>query len=186
MQNKPNTWKDFIACAEYLVEKNYTSTGYLAGQGGSAGGITIGRAITERPDLFQAAIINVGDLDMLRIETTTNGVPNIKEFGTVKDEAGFKGLLSMSSLHHVRDGVDYPAVLLTHGINEPRVAPWTSAKMTARLQAATSGHRPNPVSSAKIDPEKNGPMTRCGSLQASSHFCRSPGCYPGLVNSVSQ
>jgi prolyl oligopeptidase len=142
MQNKPNTWKDFIACAEYLVEKNYTSTGYLAGQGGSAGGITIGRAITERPDLFQAAIINVGDLDMLRIETTTNGVPNIKEFGTVKDEAGFKGLLSMSSLHHVRDGVDYPAVLLTHGINDPRVAPWTSAKMTARLQAATSGHRP--------------------------------------------
>lgn len=142
MQNKPNTWKDFIACAEYLIEKNYTSTGYLAGQGGSAGGITIGRAITERPDLFQAAIINVGDLDMLRIETTTNGVPNIKEFGTVKDEAGFKGLLSMSSLHHVRNGVDYPAVLLTHGINDPRVAPWTSAKMTARLQAATSGQRP--------------------------------------------
>ena len=142
MQNKPNTWKDFIACAEYLIKNNYTSTGYLAGQGGSAGGITIGRAITERPDLFQAAIINVGDLDMLRIETTTNGVPNIKEFGTVKDEAGFKGLLSMSSLHHVRNGVDYPAVLLTHGINDPRVAPWTSAKMTARLQAATSGQRP--------------------------------------------
>ena len=79
---------------------------------------------------------------MLRIETTTNGVPNIKEFGTVKDKDGFNGLLAMSSLHHVKDGVDYPAVLLTHGINDPRVAPWTSAKMTARLQAATSGIRP--------------------------------------------
>ena len=142
MQNKPNTWKDFIACAEYLIKEKYTSQAYLGGQGGSAGGITIGRAITERPDLFQVAIINVGDLDMLRIETTTNGVPNIKEFGTVKDEDGFKGLLAMSSLHHVQDGVDYPAVLLTHGINDPRVAPWTSAKMTARLQAATSGVRP--------------------------------------------
>ena len=142
MKNKPNTWKDFIACAEYLIREKYTSQAYLGGQGGSAGGITIGRAITERPDLFQAAIINVGDLDMLRIETTTNGVPNIKEFGTVKDKDGFNGLLAMSSLHHVKDGVDYPAVLLTHGINDPRVAPWTSAKMTARLQAATSGIRP--------------------------------------------
>ena len=142
MQNKPNTWKDFISCAEYLIREKYTSRNYLAGQGGSAGGITIGRAITERPDLFQAAIINVGDLDMLRIETTTNGVPNIKEFGTVEDQDGFNGLLAMSSLHHVQDGVDYPAVLLTHGINDPRVAPWTSAKMTARLQAATSGERP--------------------------------------------
>lgn len=142
MKNKPNTWEDFIACAEYLIREKYTSQAYLGGQGGSAGGITIGRAITERPDLFQAAIINVGDLDMLRIETTTNGVPNIKEFGTVKDKDGFKGLLAMSSLHHVKDGVDYPAVLLTHGINDPRVAPWTSAKMTARLQAATSGIRP--------------------------------------------
>ena len=142
MQNKPNTWKDFISCAEYLIREKYTSRDYLAGQGGSAGGITIGRAITERPDLFQAANINVGDLDMLRIETTTNGVPNIKEFGTVEDQDGFNGLLAMSSLHHVQDGVDYPAVLLTHGINDPRVAPWTSAKMTARLQAATSGERP--------------------------------------------
>ena len=142
MLNKPNTWKDFISCGEYLIQEKYTSQAYLAGQGGSAGGITIGRAITERPDLFQAAIINVGDLDMLRIETTTNGVPNIKEFGTVQDLDGFKGLLAMSSLHHVQDSVDYPAVLLTHGINDPRVAPWTSAKMTARLQAATSGTRP--------------------------------------------
>ncbi|MBN1559821.1 S9 family peptidase [candidate division KSB1 bacterium] len=139
---KPNTWKDFIACAEYLIEQGYTSHDFIAGQGGSAGGITIGRAITERPDLFKAAIINVGDLDAVRMETTTNGVPNIAEFGTVKTEDGFKGLLAMSSYHHVQDGIEYPAVLLTHGMNDPRVDPWQSAKMTARLQATSSS---NPV-----------------------------------------
>ena len=70
----------------------------------------IGRAISERPDLFAAAIINVGSLDAIRFETTTNGVPNIPEFGTVTNEDGFKGLYEMSSYHHVKDGVNYPAV----------------------------------------------------------------------------
>ena len=140
--NKPNTWKDFIACAEYLIEKGYTSKERIAGQGGSAGGILIGRAITERPDLFAAAIIHVGCLDAVRAETTTNGVPNIPEFGTVKEKDGFKGLLEMSAYHHVQDGVKYPAVLLTHGINDPRVDPWNSAKMTARLQAGSASGKP--------------------------------------------
>ena len=139
---KPNTWKDFIACAEYLIDNGYTSHDLIAGQGGSAGGITIGRAITERPDLFKAAIINVGDMDAVRMETTTNGVPNIQEFGTVKIEEEFKALLAMSSYHHVRDGVSYPAVLLTVGMNDPRVDPWNSAKMAARLQAATASDNP--------------------------------------------
>lgn len=139
---KPNTWKDFIACAEYLIEDGYTSPKKLAGQGGSAGGILIGRAITERPDLFAAAIINVGDCDMIRAETTTNGVPNIQEFGTVTKEEEFHALLAMSAFHHVQDGVMYPAVLLTHGINDPRVEPWMSAKMCARLQAATASGKP--------------------------------------------
>ena len=139
---KPNTWKDFIACAEYLVKRKYTSPGKLAGQGGSAGGILIGRAITERPDLFAAALIEVGVLDALRMETTTNGVPNIQEFGSVKTKPGFDALLAMSSYHHVRDGQKYPAVLLTHGINDHRVEPWMSAKMTARLQAATASGKP--------------------------------------------
>lgn len=139
---KPNTWKDFIACCEYLVQKRYTSPAKLAGQGGSAGGILIGRAVTERPDLFAAALMNVGCLDLLRMETTTNGVPNIPEFGTVKTREGFEGLLAMSAYHHVVDGTKYPAVLLTHGINDPRVEPWMSAKMTARLQAATASGRP--------------------------------------------
>lgn len=142
MVTKPNTWKDFIACGEYLIDKGYTAPDKLAGEGGSAGGILIGRSITERPDLFAAALINVGSLDMIRMEHTTNGVPNIKEFGTVGIEEQFHALLKMSSYHHVEDGVAYPAVLLSHGINDPRVEPWMSAKMTARLQAATSSERP--------------------------------------------
>ncbi|MDB5319759.1 MAG: f1pep1 2 [Phycisphaerales bacterium] len=139
---KPNTWKDFIACCEYLVAKGYTSPAKLAGEGGSAGGILIGRAVTERPDLFAAAVMKVGCLDLLRMETTTNGVPNIPEFGTVKTREGFDGLLAMSAYHHVVDQTKYPAVLLTHGINDPRVEPWMSAKMTARLQAATASGKP--------------------------------------------
>ncbi|MDX1946187.1 MAG: prolyl oligopeptidase family serine peptidase [Pirellulaceae bacterium] len=139
---KPNTWKDFIACAEHLVRAGYTSPKRLAGKGGSAGGILIGRAITERPDLFAAAQISVGCTDMLRFETTTNGPPNIPEFGTVTKPDEFRGLLEMSTFYHIRDGVKYPAVILTHGINDPRVEPWESAKTTARLQAASASARP--------------------------------------------
>ena len=139
---KPNTWRDFIACAQYLVDQKYTSPAHLAGEGASAGGILIGRAITERPDLFGAAIIDVGALDMVRFETTSNGETNIPEFGSTKTQDGFKALYAMSAYHHVKDGAAYPAVLLATGINDPRVDPWMAAKMTARLQAATSSGKP--------------------------------------------
>jgi prolyl oligopeptidase len=139
---KPNTWRDFIACAEYLVQKKYTSPAHLAGKGESAGGILIGRAITDRPDLFGAAIIRVGILDMLRFETTANGVSNIPEFGSTKTKEGFDALYAMSSYNHVRDATAYPAVLLTTGDNDPRIDPWIVAKMTARLQAATTSGKP--------------------------------------------
>ena len=139
---KPNTWKDFIACAEYLVAEKYTSPAHLSGLGGSAGGILIGNSIVERPDLFAAAIDQVGDNNALRFEITSNGVPNIPEFGSVKTEEGFKALLAMDAYHRVKDGVKYPAVLLTTGINDPRVEPWMSAKMAARLQAATTSGKP--------------------------------------------
>lgn len=141
-EKKPNTWRDFIKCAEYLIARQYTSRTRLAGMGQSAGGILIGRAVTERPDLFGAAIIGVGVNDTLRFETTANGIPNIPEFGSVKTPEGFKSLYEMSAYHHVRDKTSYPAVLLTHGINDPRVAPWLSAKMAARLQAATASSKP--------------------------------------------
>jgi prolyl oligopeptidase len=139
---KPNTWKDLIACAEYLIDQKYTATPKLAIQGGSAGGILVGRALTERPDLFGAVIINVGCTDLLRMETTENGPPNIQEFGTVTTPDGFAALRAMSPLHHVQDGARYPAVLLTHGLNDRRVDAWMSGKMTARLQAATASEHP--------------------------------------------
>jgi prolyl oligopeptidase len=139
---KPNTWKDAIACAEWLVAQKYASTPRLAIMGGSAGGIFVGRSITERPDLFSAAIDAVPVSDMLRMEFSENGVPNIPEFGSVKTEDGFKALYAMSSYHWVKDGTAYPAVLVTTGVNDPRVDAWQAGKMAARLQAATSSGKP--------------------------------------------
>ena len=139
---KPNTWKDFIACAEFLIAQKYTQPSKLGILGGSAGGILVGRAMTERPDLFAAVIPAVGALDTLRFETTANGVPNIPEFGSVKNAAGFKALQAMSTYDNVKLGVAYPAVMLTHGVNDPRVEVWESTKTAARLKAATSSGKP--------------------------------------------
>ncbi|MCW5591943.1 MAG: S9 family peptidase, partial [Burkholderiales bacterium] len=139
---KPNTWKDFIACAEYLVAQKYTKPAKLGILGGSAGGILVGRAMTERPDLFAAVIPAVGVMDAVRAETTANGVPNIPEFGTVKKEDEFRALLAMSSYHQVKDRTAYPAVLLIHGVNDPRVDVWHSAKFAARVLAATTSGKP--------------------------------------------
>ena len=139
---KPNTWKDFIACGEYLIREGWTTKAKLAIHGGSAGGILVGRAMTERPDLFAVAVPEVGVLNALRSEFSANGVPNIPEFGTVKDEKQFAALQEMDALDHVKDGVAYPATLLVHGINDPRVPVWESFKFAARLQAATSSGKP--------------------------------------------
>jgi prolyl oligopeptidase len=139
---KENTIGDFIACAEYLVHEAYTSPAYLAGRGTSAGGITIGGALTQRPDLFALAICNVGVVNALRAEFSPNGPSNIPEFGSVKDPDGFKALYQMDAYVHVKDGTPYPAVLLITGANDPRVSPWELLKMTARLQAATSSKKP--------------------------------------------
>jgi prolyl oligopeptidase len=98
--------------------------------------------MTERPDLFAAVIPAVGALDGLRFETTPNGVPNIPEFGSVKTDSGFKALLAMSTYANTRAGTAYPAVLLTHGINDPRVEVWQSTKAAARLMAATTSGKP--------------------------------------------
>lgn len=138
---KQHTIDDFIACAQYLIENKYTSTAKLAGEGTSAGGVTIGGAITQRPDLFAAALIRVGDSDSLRSELMASGPANIPEFGTVKEPDGFKALYAMDAYQHVKPNA-YPAVLLTTGVNDPRVAPWQAAKMTARLQASTNSGKP--------------------------------------------
>ncbi|MDF3034996.1 MAG: family peptidase [Paucimonas sp.] len=140
--NKSNTIKDFIACAEYLIRQGYTSPAKLASIGASAGGITVGGAITQRPDLFAAAHSSAGIADMLRMELTPNGVPNIAEFGTVMKRNHFAAMSAISPYHQIRDGTAYPAVILTTGINDPRVDTWQPAKFAARLQAATVSDKP--------------------------------------------
>jgi prolyl oligopeptidase len=139
---KPNTWKDFIACAEYLTNRGYTSPGKLTGTGTSAGGILISRAITERPDLFGAAVCNVGCANAMRMEFSPNGPVNTPEFGTVADPVGAKALFEMDGVQHVKPGVPYPAVLGVAGWNDPRVAPWQPGKFVAALQAASTSGKP--------------------------------------------
>jgi prolyl oligopeptidase len=139
---KANTWKDGLACAQYLIDQRYASTRTLGISGTSAGGIFVGRAVTSAPDLFAAAIFNVGVLDAVRSEESANGITNISEFGTVKDPQEFAALLEMSTYHQIKDGTAYPAVMLVHGMNDPRVDVWNSAKTAARLLAASSGGRP--------------------------------------------
>lgn len=140
--NKPNTWKDFIAAAEYMIREKYTSAKKIGISGGSAGGILIGRAMTERPDLFAAAIPQVGIMNPLRFENTPNGGSNADEFGTVKDSVECKALFEMDAYHHIKEGATYPATLITAGINDPRVIAWQPAKFAARLQAADKGGKP--------------------------------------------
>jgi prolyl oligopeptidase len=139
---KQNTVSDFIACAEYLIEHGYTAAQHLAGAGTSAGGIIIGNAIVTRPDLFGAAVSNVGVSDMIRFEGTMGGPANVPEFGTIRNPQDFANLYKLSAYYQVKDGVKYPAMLLTTGINDPRVPYWMVAKMAARLQATTASGKP--------------------------------------------
>ncbi len=140
--NKQNTIDDFITCAEYLIAQKYTRPEKLAGEGTSAGGIPSGGSLVKRPDLWSVMVIRVGVTNSLRSEVSENGPPNVPEFGSVSTEEGFKGLLIVDSYHKVQDGTSYPAVLLTAGLNDPRVVLWQATKMTARLQEATSGDKP--------------------------------------------
>lgn len=140
--SKPNTWKDFNTCAEYLIGQKFTSPAKLGGWGTSAGGILITRAITERPDLYAAALCNVGCANALRLEFSANGPINIPEFGTVKDETECKALYEMDGLQHIVAGTRYPAVLSIGGWNDPRVAPWQPAKFAAAMQTASTSGKP--------------------------------------------
>jgi prolyl oligopeptidase len=139
---KYNTWKDLIACADYMVKEKYTSPKKIAINSASAGGILIGRAMTERPDLFAAAIPEVGCMNPVRAENSPNGPVNVPEFGTVKDSAEFMALLEMDAYHHIKDGENYPATLVTAGINDPRVIAWQPAKFAARLRSANKSGKP--------------------------------------------
>ncbi len=139
---KSNTWKDFISCAEYMIEKGFTTPDKLGGTGTSAGGILITRAITERPDLFAAAVCNVGIANSMRAEFSSNGPVNTPEFGTVKDSIETQALYEMDGLQHVKEGAKYPAVLCVAGWNDPRVAAWEPGKFAAAIQNSSSSGKP--------------------------------------------
>jgi prolyl oligopeptidase len=140
--NKANTWRDLIACGEQLIAAGYTRKDMLFIGGGSAGGITMGRAMEERPDLFAGVFDLVPAANTVRSEFSPNGPPNIPEFGTIKNEKGFENLLAMDSVQHVKPGVNYPPIMITTGLNDPRVASWEPAKLAATLRAAGDA---NPV-----------------------------------------
>jgi prolyl oligopeptidase len=140
--NKQHVFDDFIACAQRLVELGYTTPARLAIEGGSNGGLLMGAALTQRPDLFRTVISHVGIYDMIHVEDSANGQFNITEFGTVKDPTQFKALLAYSPYHRVQDGAAYPSILFLTGANDPRVDTMQSRKMTARLQAANPKGRP--------------------------------------------
>jgi len=139
---KQRTVDDFIGCARYLIEHRYTSPAKLAGSGTSAGGVTIGNAIVQHPELWAAALDVVGDTNGIRDEFAEGGPANIPEFGTIANRVGWNALYGTDAYVHVKDGVPYPAVLAVTGANDPRVAPWIVAKFAARLQAATSSGKP--------------------------------------------
>ncbi len=142
--NKKNGINDFIFAAKYLVEKEYTSSKNIAITGSSHGGLIAGAAITKRPDLFGSAAIDVGALDMIRFENFTVGaaVTNIKEFGTSKNLADFKSLLSYSPYHNIEESVNYPPILLVTGNYDNRVPPLHSYKFAAKLQSRESQKNP--------------------------------------------
>ncbi len=138
---KSNTWRDLIAVCEALIADRITAPAHLAITGTSAGGITVGRAMTERPDLFAAVISNVGWSNPIRY-TAEQNVSDIDEWGPITDAASFRIMYDMDSYQAVRDGVRYPAVLCVTGATDPRVAPWHVTKLAARLQAASASSAP--------------------------------------------
>lgn len=136
LTNKQNVFDDFLATAEHLIAAGYTSRDKLAILGGSNGGLLMGAALTQRPDLFKAVVSYVGIYDMLRVELSPNGSFNVPEFGTVTNPDHFKAMFAYSPYHRVTDGTRYPPTLMLTGQNDPRVDPMQSRKMVARLQAA--------------------------------------------------
>ena len=141
-ETKPNTWRDFIDGCQALFEAGLTAPERLTIMGGSAGGIAVGRALTERPDMFAGAMLNVAFTNPTRMEVEPAGAANYDEYGNPSVESEFKALYEMDTYQHVRDGGRYPAVLIMHGITDPRVSPWHSTKLAARLQRATASDDP--------------------------------------------
>lgn len=143
LMNKQNVFDDFIAAGEYLIREGYTSSDYLAVRGGSNGGLLVGAVMTQRPDLMKVALPAVGVLDMLRYHTFTAGAGWAYDYGTAEQsEEMFEYLFGYSPVHNVKDGVSYPATLITTADHDDRVVPAHSFKFAAELQAKTAGPAP--------------------------------------------
>ena len=144
LDKKQNVFDDFIAAAEWLIAEKYTNPSKLTIQGGSNGGLLVGAALTQRPELFQAVLCQFPDLDMVRYFqfTGSNNPPALQEYGNAADPGQFRFLYAYSPYHHVQRGTEYPAVLLTSGDFDTRVPPHQARKMTALLQWATGSDRP--------------------------------------------
>lgn len=142
LTSKQNVFDDFAGCVRYLIDHNYAQRDKVAAVGGSNGGLLMGAALTQHPELFGAVVSFVGIYDMLRVERDANGEFNVTEFGSVKQPEQFRALYAYSPYHHVDTGVSYPAVLFMTGDNDGRVDPLHSRKMTARLQEATKSTHP--------------------------------------------
>lgn len=142
LTHKQNVFDDFLAVAEHLIAEKYTDSAHLAIMGGSNGGLLMGAAMTQRPDLFRAVVSLVGIYDMLRVELDPNGSFNTTEYGSVHDPEQFKALYAYSPYHHVKAATAYPAIFMATGETDGRVNPAHSRKMIARLQAASSSGKP--------------------------------------------
>jgi prolyl oligopeptidase len=140
--NKQNVFDDFVAAGEWLIENKYTNRDRFAISGGSNGGLLVGAALTQRPDLFRAVVCRVPLLDMLRYQNFRIAKLWIPEYGTADDPEHFQWLYRYSPYHHVHDGVDYPAVLFTTAESDSRVDPMHAFKMAARLQSASASDHP--------------------------------------------
>jgi prolyl oligopeptidase len=142
-QKKQNVFDDFIAAGEYLINEKYTSSDYLAINGGSNGGLLVGAVMTQRPDLMKVALPAVGVLDMLRYHTFTAGAGWAYDYGTADQSKDmFNYLKAYSPVHNVKSGVSYPATLITTGDHDDRVVPAHSFKFAAELQAKQTGSAP--------------------------------------------
>jgi prolyl oligopeptidase len=136
LERKQNSFDDFLAAAQWLIANKYTRAERLAIQGGSNGGLLVGAAMTQRPDLFRAVVCEFPHLDMIRYHKFLRAAPWVAEYGDPNDPAAFKYLFAYSPYHRVTPGVRYPAALFVTGDHDTRVAPLHARKMTARLQAA--------------------------------------------------